>query len=243
MINGSVIAPFRHDSTWPDGVLTQFRSAVYYLYVPVPGRAPANYLRELILQELRKGKSQETSTQWKYLKDACDKVVHLALKGVNDEDMFNLVKNLLIFANLLLVSDYGLESSSSMRFEPDESAKKEEYEMGRKTARERFSARIDHAYESLEIAVEKLRQSDGSLRGSLRLEKGVAVLSSISSFHHDINAQDVSKVKMVWVKHDTDRCEYEFRPHDPIGWVMMSGNRSNDRFADDAMSSMGVFGK
>ena len=239
MINGSVIAPFRHDSTWPDGVLTQFRSAVYYLYVPVPGRDPANYLRELIL---RKEKPQETSTQWTYLKYACDKVVHLAIKGVNDEEMSNLVKNLLIVANLLLIWDSGLVSSS-MRFEPDELAKKEEFEMGRKAARERFSASIDHAYESLKIAIEELRQSDGSLRGALKLEKGVAVLSSIPSFHHVINAQDVFKGEMVWVIHDTDRCEYEFRPHDPIGWVMMSGNRSKDRFADDAMSSMGAFGR
>ena len=243
MINGSVRAPFRHDSTWPGGVLTRFRSAVYYFYVPVPGRDPVNHLRELIRQELRKEKPEETSTQWTYLKNACDKIVHLAIKGVNDEEMFNLVKNLLIFANLLLIWDYGLESSSFMRFEPDESAKKEKYEVERRAARERFSASIDHAYKSLENAIEELRQNGGSRRGSLKLEKGVAVLSSIPSFHHVINAQDVSKGEMVWVIHDTDGCEYEFRPHDPIGWVMMSGNRSKDRFADDAMSSMGVFGR
>ena len=243
MINGSASAPFRHDSTWPGGVLTQFRSAVYYLYVHVPGRDSAYYLRELTLLVLSKKKPPATSTQWTYLKNACDKIVHLAIKGVNDEEMFNLVKNLLIFANLLLIWDYGLVSSSSMRFEPDESAKKEEYEVGHKAARERFSASIDHAYKSLENAIEELRESGGSLRGSLKLEKGVAVLSSIPSFHHVINAQDVSKGEMVWVIHDTDGCEYEFHPHDPIGWVIMSGNRSKDRFADDAMSSMGVFGR
>ena len=207
MINGSVIAPFRHDSTWPGGVLTQFRSAVYYLYVHVPGRDPTHYLRKLTLLVLNKKKPPATSTQWTYLKDACDKIVHLAVKGVNDEEMSNLVKNLLIVANLLLIWDYGLESSSSLRFETDESAKKEKYEVGRMAARERFSASIDHAYKSLENAIEELRQSGGSLRGSLKLEKGVAVLSSIPSFHHVINAQDVFKGEMVWVIHDTDGCE------------------------------------
>ena len=242
MINGSVIAPFRHNSTWPDGVLTRFRSAVYYLHVHVPGRDPTNYLRELILLVLHEEKPQETSTQWEYLKDACDKVVHLVIEGVDDEEMFHLVKNLLIFANLLLVWDYGLESSFSMRFETDEVAKKEEYEMGSKAAGKRFWASIDHAYESLETAIEKLRQSDGKLRGSLKLEKEAAVLSSIPSDHHVINAQDVSKGKLVCVISDKGRREYEFRPHDPIGWVMTSGNRAKDRFADDAMSSAGVFG-
>ena len=243
MINGSVSAPFRHDSTWPDGVLTQFRSAVYYLYAHVPGRAPENYLRELTQLVLKKEKPPETLTHWTYLKDACDKIVHLAVKGVNDEEMFNLVKNLLIVANLLFIRDYGLESSSFLRFGIDESAKKEKYEVGRMAARERFSASIDNAYKSLEKAIEELRQSGGSLRGSLNFEKGAAVLSSIPSFHHVINAQDVSKGKMVLVIPETDGCEYEFRPYDPIGWVRMSGNRSEDRFADDAMSSMGVFGR
>ena len=243
MINGSPIAPFRHDSTWPEGVLTGFRSAVYYLYVPVPGRDPVNYLRELILLVLHKEKPQETSTQWTYLKDVCDKIVHIAIKGVNDNEMSNLVKNLLVIANLLLIWDYGLKSSSAIRLEPDEVAKKEEYEMGSKAARKRFLEDIDHAYESLEKAIEELRQSDGKLRGSLSLEKEVAVLSSIPSSHHVINAQDVSRGKVVLVIHDTDGCEYEFHPHEPIGWVMTNGNRSKDKFSDDVMSSMGAFGK
>ena len=179
MINGSVIAPFRHNSTWPGGVLTRFRSAVYYLHVHVPGRDPANYLRELVLLVLREEKPQETSTHMKYLKYACDMVVHLAIEGVDDEEMPHLVKNLLIFANLLLVWDYRLESSFSVRFETDEVARKEEYDMGSKAAGKRYRASIDHAYESLETAIEKLRQSKGKLRGSLKLEKEAAVLSSI----------------------------------------------------------------
>ena len=49
MINGSVVVPFQHDSTWPEDVQTGFRSAVYYLHVRVPGHDPTNHLRELVV--------------------------------------------------------------------------------------------------------------------------------------------------------------------------------------------------
>ena len=40
MISGSVIAPFRHDLTWPESVQTRFRAAVYYRHVRVPDATP-----------------------------------------------------------------------------------------------------------------------------------------------------------------------------------------------------------
>ena len=60
-----------------------------------------------------------------YLKRACNKVVHVDIEGTDDEEMPNLVTNLLVFANLLLVRDYGLEASSFMQFEADEPVKEE----------------------------------------------------------------------------------------------------------------------
>ena len=57
-------------------------------------------------------------------------------RALMKKEMFNLVKNLLVIANLLLIRDYGVESSSYIRFEADGLAKKEEYEMGSKDARE-----------------------------------------------------------------------------------------------------------
>lgn len=243
MINGSAIAPFRHDSTWPDHVQTNFRSAVYYLHKRVAGRGPEIYLRELILLVLREEKPQETLAQWEYLKDTCDKVLHAAIRGVSDEEMFNLVSNLLVFANLLLIRDYGLESTPSIRFETDDLAEKEKNEMGAKAARDQFMASIDRAYESLESALEKLKQRDGKPRGPLRFETGAAVISSIPGSFHILEIQDTSDVKFVIAINGTDRCEYMFYPHNPVGWVMMKGSHAKDNFADDCMSSTKLFGK
>ena len=242
MINGSVTAPFRHDSTWPDGVQQWFRKAVYYRHVPVPGCDPVNHLRELIELVRHRGEPRDTLNRWKDLKRACNKVVHGATEGINDQQMPNLVTNLLVFANLLLIRDYGLEASS-LGFETDELARKEEYEMKSKAAGKRFAASIHQAYESLENAIEKLKQSNGQLRDSLKLEKEEAVLSSIPSSHHVINAQDVSKGTFVFAINSTDNCGYMFYSHDPIGWVRISGTRANDKFADDDMSSEMTFRK
>ena len=241
MINGSAIAPFRHDSTWPDRVLKNFRSAVYYLHKPAAGRGPEIYLRELILLVLREEKPQETLAQWEYLKDTCNKVLHAAIQGVSDEEMFNLVNNLLVFANLLLIRDYDLESTPSIRFETDDLAEKEKNERGAKAAREQFMASIYRAYESLEHALEKLKQR--KLRGPLKFEIGAAVISSIPGSFHVLETQDASDVKFVISINRTDRCEYMFYPHKPVGWVMMKGNQAKDKFADDCMSSTKLFGK
>ena len=37
---------------------------------------------------------------------------------------------------------------------------------------------------------------------------------------------------------NTDACEYLFSPHDLVGWVMVGGSPSGDRFADDPTLSV-----
>lgn len=97
------------------------------------------------------------------------------------------------------------------------------------------------AGESLENAIEELRQPGGRLRGSLNLEDA-DVLAPIPSMHHLLDGRDASRGRFVFEIRDTGVCEYEFRPHDPVGWVMTSGNPARDGFAGDAMSSKGVWG-
>ena len=72
----------------------------------------------------------------------------------------------------------------------------------------------------------------------LKLEEGARVLSSIPSVHHVIDGHSTN-VELRITSHDCDvgACRYEFRPVDPIGWVMTTGSSSKDRFADDRMSS------
>ena len=95
---------------------------------------------------------------------------------------------------------------------------------------------------SLELAIEAIRRRrDGKIRGRINLEDA-SVISEIPSTHHAIKAAD-GEFHIVWTlkDHDSDVCNYEFRPHDPIGWVMMNGKRSADRFAGDATSSVSIF--
>ena len=240
MINGTVFAPFRHDSTWPQGVLTEFRRAVYYRHVHVPGRDCVAILRELAK---KKSKSSRTDGEWSYVKGACDKVVHSAVSGVSDEDMFNLANNLLIFANLLLIGEYGFEAWVSVRYENADEAKNKEDEAGSEAARQKFVDSINDAYESLEWAIDALKQNPkrkGGSHGRLNL-KEARVLSAILSTHHLTQAE--GDFKFVVQLPDTDACGYRFYPHDPVGWVMANGKRSNDRFADDVTSSMGEWSK
>ena len=96
----------------------------------------------------------------------------------------------------------------------------------------------------METAIEALRQGDGKLRGSLDLQ-GADVLSPIPAVHHLVKAEDGEHMVVVLRlgPRDTDACDYEFRLHDPIGWVMMNGKPATDRFAGDPMSSKGVWGR
>ena len=233
MINGSPFAPFRHDSTWPDKVLRRFRRAVYYRHVHVPGRDCVAILRELAT------KKSKNDREWRYLKDVCDKVVHSAVSDdITDEDMSNLATNLLIFANLLLIGEYGLERGLRVRH-----GNKEE-EAGAETARGKFLDSIDDAYDSLANAVDSLRNGPKRKRGvhgKLSLGRGAKVLSAIPSTHH-LTKPD-GDLKIVVELSNTDACEYYFHPHDPIGWVMSSGRLDNDKFAGDFTSSEGVWEK
>ena len=244
MINGSVVAPFQHDSTWPEDVQTRFRSAVYYLHVHVSGRDPTNQLRELVEWILNTERPKSTSDQWKCLKKACNKIVHVSIDGVEDEEMPILVKNLLVIANLLLISDYGLQLKSSVRFVARDPVKQKEHETESNAAMEEFLSGIDQAYGSLEDAIGEWRRGGGGGRRRLKLEKGAAALSSIPRVYRMID-EDPSNVEIRITSHDhdPDRCQYEFRPADPMGWVMMNGNPSKDRFTDDPMSSDWTPGK
>ena len=241
MINGSVVAPFQHDSTWPEDVQMWFRSAVYYLHVCVPGRCPINHLRELVDWVLTEERQKNTAEQWKYLKDACNKMVHVSIDGVDDAEMPILVKNLLVIANLRLISAYGLRATSSVRFVSRDPVKQKQHEAGSRAAREEFRARIDEACGSLEDAIRECRPEHRSAKWRLKLDEGARVLSYIPSVHHVIDERPSNVEMRITVRdRDVDTCQYEFRPYDPIGWVMMNGDFSKDRFVDDPMSSRGV---
>ena len=237
MINGTAGAPFQHDSTWPEDVQTRFRSAVYYLHVRVSGHDPTNHLRELVVPMAKK-RGTNTPEQWECLKIACNKIVHVSIDGVDDEEMPILVRNLLVIANLLLILDYGLRPRTSLRFVSRDPVKQRQHEVGSRAAREEFLARIDEAYRSLDDAISEWRAKRGGPKRRLKLEEVAQVLSSIPSVHHMVDGNSTN-VEMRITSHDrdVDACRYEFRPVDPIGWVMMNGSSSKDRFADDRMSS------
>lgn len=242
MINGSPIAPFRHDSTWPNEILRRFRSAVYYLHVHVPSLDPVMHLRELVLHKERRDRPVQLSPQWEHVKIACNKLAHVAVSGVRDAERFNLVKNLLIFANLLLIEDYGLVSHGELRLQADDPEKEAQHQADRKAARLRFIEYIDQAYDSLKAAIAALKQPGGHLRGSLNLEKAT-VTSAIPCPITSLKAEDTSfNMILTFTARNSDACEYEFRAREPIGWVMMSGKPSKDVFANDATASGGIFG-
>lgn len=243
MINGSPFAPFRHDSTWPPKVLTWFRKAVYYRHVHVPGRDSIALLRELA--KMKSNRRSKGTGEWSYLKDACDSVVHSAVsENVSDENMSNLATNLLIFANLILIGEYGLEARVRIRHESSDEAKHKKEEAGAEAARQKFLDSINDAYESLESAVDVLRNGPKRTRGNhgkLRLSGQARVLSAIPSTHHLVKPG--GDIKIVVHLPNTDACGYYFHPHDPVGWVMSSGRPATDRFADDFASSKGVWGQ
>ena len=244
MINGSVLAPFIHDSTWPDEVLAKFRPAVYRLYVPVPSLDPVLFLRELASNQLRK-ENPRHSDEWGCLRTACNTAAHLAVKGIDDgEERFNFAKNLLVFANLLLIGEYGLETSCSVKHEG-------ESEEDRQDVRQRFLGYIDDAYESLRSAVDAIEQNGRRRRGRIhRTHSGsldltnAAVASSIPTPIHIVDDEgEDSEIHLVVHFKKMESCRYAFREHDPIGWEMVEGSLQEDRFRDDPMSSPGVWGK
>ena len=87
---------------------------------------------------LNKERAKNKAEQWKCLKNACNKIVHVSIDGVDDEEMPILVKNLLVIANLLLILDYGLQPTSSLRFVIRDPVKQKEHETGSRAAMENF---------------------------------------------------------------------------------------------------------
>ena len=240
MINGSILAPFRHDSTWPDDVLKQFRSSVYYRFVHVPGRDYTYMLRALAEEKQESKSPSDAGGPWSYIKGICDKVAHLKIGVVDDQEMINLANNILVFTNILLIDRYGLRKRLRVVVGSVSEASRE-------AARKAFKASIDDAYDSLKDSIDALTSNNRSAKfrnaGPIDLEDA-QVLSTIPSTHPLVEQQDRSHKRTLTLRIDnsgTDICEYEFYPHDPIGWIMVGGRPSNDRFADDGMASTGPF--
>ncbi len=241
MISGSLIAPFCHDLSWPENITSWFRAAVYYHHVPASGLDPVNFLRELTNDVLCRT-NPEDKDGWTCLKNACDKSIHLKLEGVNQRAMRNLVHNLLIFTNLLLIRHYGLMTvPASLRFVMDDPERQEAYEAGVEGAQRALRERIGLAYESLENAIEEMKQRPRP--EVLRFVETAKALSPIPDYLRSIKAEDKGVFRLTLSRSRNDGCFYEFRPHDPIGWEMTNGAPARDRFANDDMSSKGVFGK
>lgn len=231
MINGRAVASFQHDSTWSEDVQTRFRSAVYYLHVHVSGHDPINHLRELVVPMIKK-RQTITAQQWGCLKIACNKIVHVSIDGVGYEEMPTLVKN------LLLILDYGLRPGASLRFVSRDPVKQRQYGASSRAATDEFLARIGEVCRSLNDVISEWRAEHGDPKRPLKLDESARVLSSNRSVHPLIGGNSTN-VEMRITSHDrdVDACRYEFRPVDPIGWVMVNGGSSKDRFADDLMSS------
>ena len=210
MINGSVLAPFTHDSSWPESDLSFFRKAVYYYYVHIPGRDSA-----CILRELAKEKVKSDPGSWKIVQKVCNKVIHLAISEISDSEISNLSKNLLIFSNLLLMQEHGLENRISVTF-------KNENKAARKSANCKFMKYIVDSYASLESAIHGIEQniSNDRVKKSrqriLNLEN-LKILHSIPNVNYIARCEDS---KEILVEIDTGRPEvflYEFHEFSPIG--------------------------
>ena len=226
MINGSPLAPFQHDSSWPDNVVKLFRGAVYRLHCPSPGSDSVNMLREMIRIVEKNLKEEESEdgirTIWGSLREACNKIVHLKTKGIGSkQEQINLVTNLLSFANLLLISQYGLVEGMSIcsKYAPEETSE---------AAHQKFMMNVDAAYVSLARAIDDM----GSTRPEYLNLENSKVISSIPSTH----SLATGNVFVLRMPKRTDAYKYHFRLHDPIGWDLVSGVPAKDRFADDQFS-------
>ena len=233
MIDGTVLAPFMHDSTWPDKEVEIFRKAVYYFHVHAPGRDPVTLLRKLALQ-----KPWKKEDKWGCIKIACDKVIHLAITDVDDGQIAGFVKNLLIFTNLVLIQEHGFQRVSSVRIERINNIEKtKEDERNSEIAWSKYIESIDLAYASLESSIHALDKGRGRLTvGESDMLSPVSAAIPCILIEPEDDYQIVCQID----SSDTDRCVYEFRPDDPVGWVMMGGNLSYDKFADNITASLGV---
>lgn len=235
MITGTVLEPFIHDSTWPDEELVLFRRAVYYFHVHVPGRDPIAILRELAEKKLWKD-----DDEWKCIKRTCNKIIHLAIRDVSDSGLTSLVKNLLIFTNIILIHEHGYKPMSVCTLRTNDPQKEKEEEKVSEAARKKYIKAIGHAYKSLEDSVNSLNRKN---RGLLDLE-GSRLLTPLPFGipFISIEPEDEIRLEIEIDPEPSDRCNYHFRPDHPIGWVMTGGNLTKDKFVDDVTSSEGIRG-
>lgn len=242
MINGSVSAPYRHDSFWPEKYLVPFRKAVYYLHKPVFGRDASSILRELLTSRTH---MEENLEKFERLLETLHRVVHQQAEmhgdsALSDEKMFNLGKNLLVITNYLLIAEYGTKSTRTMDFVLEDSSKEEAYKQASEEASAKFQERIECVYKNIEDAVLDMdeRSSKTKQRENLILKEGAKVLAEIPS----IFPLNKEKGSLVVTLQETQICNYAFHPYEPIGWVRVGGNVGNDMFADDSMASPGLIG-
>ena len=220
MINGSLIAPFQHDSAWPDDVVRLFRHAVYRLHKPLPGSDSVALLREV-------ANKKRDFEEWGVLRKACDKVVHVAIDGIDSEEQqVNLVTNLLSFANLLLIGEFGIiEMDTSVRWS-------DVTEKEREDAKRAFIDNVEASFESLQKAIDRT----GSARPQRPDLADADVLAPIASVHVMRKSARNNSLEVILSEKNSSVCKYHFRPFDPVGWEMVSGIADVDRFADDRFS-------
>ena len=232
MVNGTVAAPFVHDSNWPEKSVRLFRNAVYYLHVHVPGRGPVVFLRKLA--ECEKG------PKWKCLRVVCNKLVHLQLEEqIKDEEMAALARNLLCFANGFLVERYGIQNRTSLHFDMGSEAKNKEHRELSEEARREFKKKIEESFKGLETAYRAM--DPNRLKQEVLTLKGQQVLSEISKTLHVVDAKEVSGIVIKQSEPKKGVCAYEFRDHDPAGWDVVSGDTTEDRFSHNETARNGRY--
>lgn len=235
VITGDFLTPFRHDSKWPEDYQRLFRKAVYSHFERSALDYPIVTLRKLL--DLKRSKGED----WKDLREICNIIDHdnceIEVKGKKH----NLERNLLCIANEALNLDHGLELPTTVRLEPSDPADKATMEETRESVRQEFLDHLERASESIKDALDN-RRVNGKGRITdrpLNLNENAAILSPIPTVIPNIPFTDGSTVHIT--VHETVVCSYEFLPDHPIGWVLVAGDRTKDKFANDPMSSPGSF--
>ena len=232
MINGSVLAPFVHDSTWPADALTRFRAAVYYRHVHTPGKDAVSFLRELAKRREKAADSKDMrwKSDWDLLKRISNKTVHLNLTGVKDEEMPTYVDLLLTFANLLLIQEFGYKEKAKIQIQKGQA----------EDIRKGFLKDIEERLQGLRSILDSVKQQGNDAEVNL---KGETALLPIPSRGISVElAPNPTLVLVMGEGKGKDVLNYAFRPHDPIGWELTEGNPEKDKFRDDPMSSPGLLG-
>ncbi len=248
MINGTMFAPFRHDSTWPSEIIKDFREAVYNFYACEPGNSSESALRGLArleLEEVKKEERNREDSKWFYVKTCCDKFLHChgpdRSKGIDAqigrEARTTLLKNLLILANILLIGKYGLARQHSIHMKTGDEVADNNCKERRVRAVEEYLAHIEAACRDLEesyrLIEEPKRENEMKLKGKKVLSEIPIVVPVMERAGGDC------QLEVVLHRREEDVCVYEFRDVDPVGWEMVGGNLGKDQFAHDETSTHG----